>query len=202
MDRVANSGTLHVYNARCALTVEPVRNRRGDLHTVNLELAVRVGSAFDWRDKSVLQVGREELVDVLATVLGWRDAVEFAHHGERRDKGYRMRRDGARLVVQLYGGGHERRTVALATADRLAFGALLFAQIRRNHATIDEGVLYAMLETLCRPATATDEATDTRGPALPKGTAAAARRAVPSAPDEARDAAAGGAAQEPDPYGW
>jgi len=146
--------SIHVYNARCALTVEPARNRRGDIHTANLETASRAAAVgdFRWAEKLVVQVTGTELPDVLAVLLGHLPAVEFLYHGPRRDKGYRLFHDGERLIVQLFSGRGERFSVSLSAADRLALSALLFRQLQRNHGGIAAEVLYAMITDIYRGA--------------------------------------------------
>ena len=152
--------SIHVYNARCALTVEPSRNRAGTVHTVNLETSARPGPGTDfaWDAKLVVQVTGGELPDVTAVLLGHRKAIEFLHHGPRRDKGYRLFRDGGRFVVQVFDGSGERHSVSLADADRLALSVVLFRQLQRNHGGLPADVLYAMLERVY---------TRTSGPAAP-----------------------------------
>ena len=138
--------SLHVYNARCALTVEPVRNRRGDLHTLNLESAARAagGEGFDWERKLIVQLTREELPEVLAVLLGRLAETEHRFHGPRRDKGFACRLDGERVVVQLFAAEASRHTVVLGRADRLGVAAMLFRQLQRNHGGLSAEVLEAM----------------------------------------------------------
>ena len=139
--------SLHVYNVRCALTVDPSRNRRGDVYTANLETAARAnaGAEFDWANKIVVQITGEELPDVIAVLLGLRSDVEFRFHGAARDKGYRLFRDDERLIVQVFAGGDDRHTVALAPSDRLRVCSTLFRQLQRNHGGLPADVLHAML---------------------------------------------------------
>ena len=182
--------SLHVYNARCALTVDPSRNRADTVHTVNLETATRsaAGADFAWDAKLVVQVTGRELPDVVATLLGLRSRVECLHHGPRRDKGYRLFHDGERCVVQLFSGDSGRHTVSLAPADRLGVVAMMFRQLQRNHGGLPADVLYAMLERVY--ATPSAEETGTAGTAGTAGTDAggAAPTNPPSPPPAAGDA--------------
>ena len=71
--------------------------------------------------------------------------MEFRFHGAARDKGYRLFRDGERLVLQVFAGGDDRHTVALAPSDRLRVASILFRQLQRNHGGLTADVLHAML---------------------------------------------------------
>ena len=208
--------SLHVYNARCALTVEPTRNRRGDVHTVNLETAARAGATgdFDWAGKTVVQVTGAELPDVLAVLLGYVPEVEFRYHGAARDKGYRFFRDGPRLVLQTFAGGDGRHSVALAPGDRLRVAALLFRQLQRNHGGLAADVLHAMHASVyaggAPPVPATPPGTTGAAPGPADGRPAAVSRhgAEPDGRERAGDAAGrdpDGETRrddEPDAYDW
>ena len=177
------SSSLHVYNARCALTVDPARNRADTVHTVNLETAARgAGADFAWEAKLVVQVTGRELPDVVATLLGLRARIECLHHGPRRDKGYRLFHDeGDRCVVQLFSGSGERHTVSLTPADRLGVVAMTFRQMQRNHGGLPADVLYAMLERVYAPPSA-----DAAGPRDEPGPSVAPP-APPRTPGDAYD---------------
>mgnify|MGYP000406447163 CR=1 FL=1 len=193
--------SLHVYNARCALTVEPSRNRRGDVHTINLETAARTGTSgeFSWGDKIVVQVTGQELSDVLAVLLGHLDRVEFRYHGASRDKGYRLFHDDGRVIVQLFAGSRDRHTVTLARGDRLAVAVAAFRQLQRNHGGLAADVLHAMHGAIyaTRPADDAD-----RRPREGASEAARASSAETPATGDGAETSARSATQESDAYDW
>ena len=129
------------------------------ISTVNLVAASAINhsdkrhaTGYDWENNALrLQVSPREMCDVLATLLGYRESVEFTHHGTQRDKSYSITNDGTgKASLLMNGGGHKPYHFGLNPNDRFELASLCFRVFQKQHGGINAEVLMAMLkDTYC-----------------------------------------------------
>jgi len=146
--KAAASAKHHVYVKTAGLTFELDRLRReeeGRRFTVRVEGAkAGDGRGYDWLNKTVVQLTAGELHQAAAVVLGMSESMVATHHGDQRDKGIEIRRDGGSVMVRLTRPGS---AIAVGVgADHLYKVALVFMRaLTLNDPDVDPRVL---LDTL------------------------------------------------------
>ncbi len=144
-----------VYGSQAALCVETDRTRQ-DEPTLRVEAALAVAPrTYDWERKLALQLTREELPLVTATLLGLRSHCECKNHGPDHDKGLEIVHQGTRLFVRVFQKDQGVRAVPVGPADSYYLAALGLRQLRQAAPWLtDQGVLAALKLTVQRMAAA------------------------------------------------
>lgn len=128
--------TVKSFRAQVGMTLQAVHSQAGEA-TVNLELAPAEGRQVFWQQKILLQVGRSELPEVMAVIMGLQSTCEWHFHGvigdqrshiwHRHGSHVRMtlRETGRQLFIDLTPG--EQVLVLGLMAEQLALGTGLTA---------------------------------------------------------------------------
>ena len=151
LDRVQ----CRIYGSKAALCIESDETRQGE-PTLRIEAAPATAPRqYDWAQKRVIQLTREELPIVAATVLGLLPRCEYKSHGPEKDKGLEILHQGTHLFVRLFQKERGVVAVQVTAADCYALGALCLRQLRRTAPWLDaEGVLLLLKTTVQRMAVA------------------------------------------------
>ena len=97
-----------VYGGKAALCIETDETRQGE-PTLRIEAArATAPREYDWRQKLALQLTREELPVIAATVLGLLPRCAYNNHGPNQDKGLEIVHQGTHLFVRRVSEGSRR----------------------------------------------------------------------------------------------
>ena len=142
-----------VYGGKAALCIDPDETRQGE-PTLRIEAArATAPRKYDWRQKLSLQLTREELPVIAATVLGFLTHCEYKNHGPNQDKGLEIVHQGTHLYARLFQKDRGVVAVPVTAADSYALGALCLRQLRKTAPWLsDQGVMTLLKLTVQRMA--------------------------------------------------
>ena len=142
-----------VYGGKAALCIEPDETRQGE-PTLRIEAArATAPRKYDWRQKLSLQLTREELPVIAATVLGLLPRCAYNNHGPNQDKGLEIVHQGTHLFVRVFQKDRGVVAVPVTAADSYALGALCLRQLRKTAPWLsDQGVMTLLKLTVQRMA--------------------------------------------------
>lgn len=154
---VRNRLRVRVYGTKAALCVEADTTRQ-DEPTLRIEAAPATGpTTYDWQRKLIVQLTREELPLMTATVLGFLPRCECKNHGPDNNKGLEIVHQGGHLFVRVF--QKEKGVFALPVnpTDTYALAALGLRALRQATPWLsDQGVLALLRLTVQRMAAATN----------------------------------------------
>ncbi len=142
-----------VYGGKAALCIEPDETRQGE-PTLRIEAArATAPRKYDWGQKFSLQLTREELPVIAATVLGLLPRCAYNNHGPNQDKGLEIVHQGTHLFVRVFQKERGVVAVPVTAADSYALGALCLRQLRKTAPWLsDQGVMTLLKLTVQRMA--------------------------------------------------
>ena len=136
-----------IYGSKAALCSESDETRQGE-PTLRIEAAPASASRqYDWSQKRTIQLTREELPIVAATVLGLLSRCEYKNHGTEKDKGVEIVHQGTHLFVRLFQKERGVVAVQVGAADSYALGALCLRQLCRTTPWLNAGEVLLLLKT-------------------------------------------------------
>jgi len=140
-----------VYGGKAALCIETDVTRQ-DEPTLRLEAAPATGPrAYNWERKITLQLTREELPVVTATVLGLLARCVYKNHGPDHNKGVEIEHQGGHLFVRLFQKERGVLAVPVGPADSYALAALALRALRQGTPWLsDQGILMLLKLTVQR----------------------------------------------------
>jgi hypothetical protein len=140
-----------VYGGKAALCIETDVTRQ-DEPTLRLEAAPATGPrAYDWPRKLTLQLTREELPVVAATVLGLLPRCMYKNHGPDQNKGLEIEHQGSHLFVRLFQKERGVLAVPVGPADSYYLAALAMRALRQGTPWLsDQGILMVLKLTIQR----------------------------------------------------
>ena len=140
-----------VYGGKAALCIEPDETRQGE-PTLRIEAArATAPRKYDWGQKLSLQLTREELPVIAATVLGLLPRSAYNNHGPNQDKGLEIVHQGTHLFVRVFQKERGVVAVPVTAADNYALGALCLRQLRKTAPWLsDQGVMTLLKLTVQR----------------------------------------------------
>jgi len=142
-----------VYGGKAALCIETDETRQGE-PTLRIEAArATAPREYDWGQKLSLQLTREELPVIAATVLGLLPRCTYNNHGPNQDKGLEIVHQGTHLFVRVFQKDRGVVAVPVTAADSYALGALCLRQLRKTTPWLsDRGVMTLLKLTVQRMA--------------------------------------------------
>ena len=140
-----------MYGSKAALCIETDVTRQ-DEPTLRLEAAPATGPrAYDWPRKLTLQLTREELPVVAATVLGLLPRCLYKNHGPDQNKGLEIEHQGSHLFVRLFQKERGVLAVPVGPADSYSLAALALRALRQGTPWLsDQGILMLLKLTVQR----------------------------------------------------
>ena len=144
--------SFSVYGTKGALCISEAQTRSKQIHTINVEGALALGSqnAFDWRNKLIIQLSPEEMFLVLAVLNGKIPKVTFTGHGESHDKMFEMMLQTGSYFIRLVQKGRSPVSVPMDVRQTLNFTSLIYKQIKKNHPHLGMDELRSMEDQLVR----------------------------------------------------
>lgn len=142
-----------VYGGKAALCIDPDETRQGE-PTLRIEAArATAPRKYDWGQKLSLQLTREELPVIAATVLGLLPRCAYNNHGPNQDKGLEIVHQGTHLFVRVFQKERGVVAVPVTAADSYALGALCLRQLRKTAPWLsDQGMMTLLKLTVQRMA--------------------------------------------------
>tara|TARA_R110001583_G_scaffold88182_4_gene229033 strand:- start:1163 stop:1636 length:474 start_codon:yes stop_codon:yes gene_type:complete len=132
------------FGQNAALTVEAtpllVNGAAGGC-TVNLELAKRAGSGFDWNSKIQIQLSEDELSAFASVLLGYLPKFHFKRPG----KGIEVERQSERIYVKGTAGAGTIYALPLPPGRVFAVSTLVIGQLQLHFECTDTQVILASL---------------------------------------------------------
>lgn len=140
-----------VYGSKAALCVETDVTRQ-DEPTLRIEAALATAPrTYDWAQKLTIQLTREELPIVIATLLGVLHRCECKNHGPAKDKGLDIEHQGQHLFIRVFQKGQAVRALPVGPTDSYYLAALGLRQLRLAAPWLsDQGVLATLKLTVLR----------------------------------------------------
>ena len=137
-----------IYATKAALLWELDETRQHE-PTLRLEAAPATGAKlYDWKQKISLQLTREELPWVAATVLGLTPHCEFKHHGPENNKGFRLEHQGSHLFVRVFQKDRPLLALPINAADCFYLAALCLRPLRQASPWLSDQGLIALLRLI------------------------------------------------------
>lgn len=124
-----------IYAQKAALTAEVAL--RGTTHVVMLDAASANGkgaggqTGYNWADKLVFMCRPDEMVILLAVLMGWRGRHEFRFHGSARDKTLMVERQTEHHYIEMRATG-VKLGVPVGPVDAYALAMLVLAGLAAN----------------------------------------------------------------------
>ena len=118
-------------------------------HTLNLELAAKVGAGFDWPNKITVQVSRVELPRFCAAVLGLRQQGDGKYHGPAKNKSWHLAWSSDGLGLKLSDAG-DWRTILFNDDELFWLGSLCVEQLGKNTGAATHTDTLNLLKLSCR----------------------------------------------------
>jgi hypothetical protein len=109
--------------------------------TVNIELAKRVGTGFDWGNKIQLQLSEDELAAFACVLLGYIPRYHF----KRPAKGVEVERQDSKLFVRGTAGSGNLFALPLPPGRVFAVSTLVIGQLQSHFECTDTSVILASL---------------------------------------------------------
>lgn len=137
-----------IYATKAALLWELDETRQHE-PTLRLEAAPATGAKlYDWKQKISLQLTREELPWVAATVLGLTPHCEFKNHGPENNKGFRLEHQGSHLFVRVFQRDRPLLALPINAADCFYLAALCLRPLRQASPWLSDQGLIALLRLI------------------------------------------------------
>jgi len=139
----------HVYGGKAASCWSHDLTR-GEWHTVAIETAPAIRAReYDWSAKTRIQATRGELVSIAAVFAGFLPQCRFDSHGEGKDKGFSIERQGRGIFLRTWRKG-AAHAVPIPFEDAFYLSNMVLCQLRRNQPWMDSMSILAQLRTFAR----------------------------------------------------
>lgn len=163
-ERAGAHENLHFFGKRAAVTVELDKlrgDRRGnEWYTLAIEAAEAQAGArsYDWSRKIVLQLGRKELPECTAALLGLTESWSTDHHGPGHDKHFTVRNQEGGLQV-LVRQGTRALSVPVGAGDCYLLSSLAIKALMKNDPHLTSDTVVSLCKRLARHSQNSEHAT-------------------------------------------
>ena len=109
---------------------------KGEWHTINVESAPKdqsdpAGMKFNWKNKTTIQLTKNELPVFIAVMLGMLPCCKFSNHGNT-NKFFEIENQGKSFYMKTGGSGLVLHTIPVPAVEGYLFGTLALGQYVRN----------------------------------------------------------------------
>jgi len=119
---------LHIYGAKAALALEPTTSRSGAL-ALTVDAAVGTLGKYDWRNKIIVQLAKDEMYLLYAVLRGFLVRFEANAHGQSNDKSFSIENQGSKFFVKVVQKGRSIVAIPVELPDALALASMLVKSI-------------------------------------------------------------------------
>ncbi len=127
--------SYYVYGKDAAIEFICDETRKQQVQTICMQAASAKGNderGYEWENKTIIQIPRNELLQVTAIMLGKMDRAEFHHRSQYSSKHYVVEHQGGRVFVSIQEKGKPERAVSLSPDDSYQVLTLFLRQLRSN----------------------------------------------------------------------
>lgn len=142
--------SYHVYGGKAALCWEDDTTRAGEA-TVRLEAASATGPRqYDWSNKVIIQLTRDELPCVAAVFLGLIPEAKGSNHGQGDNGGkwFEIQHQGSKLFCKVGDPQSKMKAVPIEAQDAYWVATLLIRQIRAARPWLSGEDVVMLLRTI------------------------------------------------------
>lgn len=140
---LANQEKVRCFGSSAALTLEATQLLvKGEPagHTVNLDVAPRVGESVNWERKITLQLSETELPIMAALCLGFLPIAEFKRPG----KGIKLERQSGKIFISATQGAGNVFALPVPIGTTFLISGLLLKQIQKHTCLTGDLVIAAL----------------------------------------------------------
>ncbi|WP_197513429.1 hypothetical protein [Acidihalobacter aeolianus] len=141
--------SMHVYGGSAALCFEEDETRGSErkdgVATLQIHAAKATGvRQYNWTNKIIIQLTRNELPIVAAIFLGLMKACEFKSHGPDKDKGFSIDHQVEKIFIKVWRKGMSC-AVPVELPDAYHVSTLLMRQLQKNAPWLSAGEVMSLL---------------------------------------------------------
>lgn len=123
------------HGTKSAIQIE-TSSTRNDWHTISVESAHKdendkTGMKFNWKNKTTIQLTKNELPVFIAVMLGMLPGCKFSNHGNT-NKYFEIENQGTHYFMKTGGTGLKLNALPVPAVEGYLFGTLALGQYVRN----------------------------------------------------------------------
>lgn len=137
--------SFKIFSTNAALCISEARTRSGNLHTIQLEGALHMGSAsdlkrYDWQNKITIQLTVQEAYLTLGLFENLVSHVKFDGHGRNHEKSLQIEFQNTHYFVRIIQRSRTPISIPVRAVDGIQIVSLLYKQLLRNeeHLKLDD----------------------------------------------------------------
>ncbi len=127
--------SYYVYGKSAAIEFVCDETRKQQINTISMQAASARGEGergYDWDNKTIIQIPRNELLVVMAIMLGMLPRAEFDQTGLHAGKSYTVEHQDEKLFFMVAERGKPIRAVGLCPEDSYQVATLFLRQLKAN----------------------------------------------------------------------
>jgi hypothetical protein len=141
----------YVYGKSNAICLNADEKKGGE-KAVRLEAAASIKEKeYNWKEKISLQLTHQEMMGFYCVLMGWIPNFEGKGHGFSNEKSFTIKiqnDDFYKFYISVNCKGIPSRSVPVSVFDAFRFATLIFNQMLKNDAGIEQGVYLEMIKNL------------------------------------------------------
>jgi len=106
------------------------------------------GRKVNWDEKTIIKITQQEMPEVMQTLLGFLPACKFAHHGQKKDKGFQFENQDGKIYIKAYETG-KAYGIPMLYNDANYVLALFIRQWLLKHPWMTDSGVMMQLRYLC-----------------------------------------------------
>ena len=127
--------SYYAYGKSAAIEFVCDETRKQQINTISMHAASTRSAGergYDWDNKTIIQLPRNELLDVVAIMLGMLPKGEFNQTGLHSSKSYTVEDQDEKVFFMVMERGKPIRAVGLCPEDTYQVVALFLKQLKKN----------------------------------------------------------------------
>lgn len=127
--------SYYVYGKSAAIEFVCDETRKQQINTISMQAASARGEGergYDWDNKTIIQIPRNELLVVMAIMLDMLPRAEFEQTGLHAGKSYTVEHQDEKLFFMVAERGKPIRAVGLCPEDSYQVSTLFLRQLKAN----------------------------------------------------------------------
>lgn len=101
---------------------------------------------YDWDKKTSIQLPRNEMLQIIAVMLGMQDTCEFRQNGTHSSKSYKVEFQESKVFFMIMERGKPIRAVGLTPEDTYQVASLFLKQLKENSPWMSVDEIIQMVE--------------------------------------------------------
>ncbi|MGV6858713.1 MAG: hypothetical protein ACWA5X_07020 [bacterium] len=141
--------SYYAYGTEAAIEFICDETRKQQVQTICMQAASAKGNderGYEWENKTIIQIPRNELLQVTAIMLGKMAQAEFEHVSQYNTKRYAVAHQGGNVLFSIEEEGKPRRSVTLSPDDTYQVLALFLRQLKSNSSWMTVTEIIALID--------------------------------------------------------